>query len=149
MLYAYEAQNDDELTIKEGDVITVLTKEVEDKGWWKGELNGRVGVFPDNFVKLIKEEVRAERANTRLCPHSMWSCLPSAIVTGRALGGRRRGLQADKESHRDESPVNTVRTQCYVERESGLCTACRTAQGREGTLRGREPARQQPRGACE
>ncbi|KAH6927892.1 hypothetical protein HPB50_009781 [Hyalomma asiaticum] len=57
VLYAYEAQNDDELTIKEGDVITVLTKEVEDKGWWKGELNGRVGVFPDNFVKLIKEEV--------------------------------------------------------------------------------------------
>ncbi|KAL3194148.1 hypothetical protein MRX96_016289 [Rhipicephalus microplus] len=32
-------------------------REVEDKGWWKGELNGRVGVFPDNFVKLIKEEV--------------------------------------------------------------------------------------------
>lgn len=58
MLYAYEAQNDDELTIKEGDVIVILTKEVEDKGWWKGELNGRVGVFPDNFVKLIKEEVR-------------------------------------------------------------------------------------------
>ncbi|XP_037519711.1 SH3 domain-containing kinase-binding protein 1 isoform X2 [Rhipicephalus sanguineus] len=57
VLYAYEAQNDDELTIKEGDVIVILTKEVEDKGWWKGELNGRVGVFPDNFVKLIKEEV--------------------------------------------------------------------------------------------
>ncbi|KAG0444443.1 hypothetical protein HPB47_013788 [Ixodes persulcatus] len=57
VLYGYEAQNEDELTIREGDVIVVLTKEVEDKGWWKGELNGRVGVFPDNFVKLIKEEV--------------------------------------------------------------------------------------------
>ncbi|EEC12683.1 hypothetical protein IscW_ISCW020520 [Ixodes scapularis] len=56
VLYGYEAQNEDELTIREGDVIVVLTKEVEDKGWWKGELNGRVGVFPDNFVKLIKEE---------------------------------------------------------------------------------------------
>ena len=21
--------------------------------WWKGEVDGRVGVFPDNFVKLI------------------------------------------------------------------------------------------------
>ncbi|CAN7989218.1 unnamed protein product [Ixodes hexagonus] len=57
VLYGYDAQNEDELTIREGDIIVVLTKEVEDKGWWKGELNGRVGVFPDNFVKLIKEDV--------------------------------------------------------------------------------------------
>ncbi|XP_064473033.1 SH3 domain-containing kinase-binding protein 1-like isoform X3 [Ornithodoros turicata] len=60
VLYTYEAQNDDELTIKEGDVITIITKEVEDKGWWKGELGGRIGVFPDNFVKLIKDEVPAK-----------------------------------------------------------------------------------------
>lgn len=24
-------------------------------GWWRGELNGREGVFPDNFVALISE----------------------------------------------------------------------------------------------
>ena len=23
------------------------------QGWWKGEVDGKVGVFPDNFVKLI------------------------------------------------------------------------------------------------
>ena len=34
-------------------IVQVITKEVEDKGWWKGELDGRVGVFPDNFVKLV------------------------------------------------------------------------------------------------
>ncbi len=34
-------------------IINIVTKEVEDKGWWKGEIDGRVGVFPDNFVKLI------------------------------------------------------------------------------------------------
>ncbi|RWS09848.1 SH3 domain-containing kinase-binding protein 1-like protein [Dinothrombium tinctorium] len=54
VLFAYEAQNDDELTIKEGDVITIISKEIEDQGWWKGELNGKIGVFPDNFVELIK-----------------------------------------------------------------------------------------------
>lgn len=54
VLYAYEAQNDDELTIREGDIINVISKEIEDQGWFKGELNGRVGVFPDNFVELIK-----------------------------------------------------------------------------------------------
>ena len=33
--------------------MNVVSKEVEDKGWWKGEIEGRIGVFPDNFVKLI------------------------------------------------------------------------------------------------
>ena len=27
--------------------------EVED-GWWKGKLRGRVGVFPSNFVEMMK-----------------------------------------------------------------------------------------------
>jgi hypothetical protein len=34
-------------------IVNIVTKEVEDKGWWKGEIDGRIGVFPDNFVKLI------------------------------------------------------------------------------------------------
>lgn len=53
-LFQYEAQNDDELTFKAGDILNVISKDIEDKGWWKGELNGRIGVFPDNFVELIK-----------------------------------------------------------------------------------------------
>ena len=53
MLYSYNAENIDELSLEEGDIITVLEKEVEDSGWWKGELNGKVGVFSDNFVKLL------------------------------------------------------------------------------------------------
>ncbi|KAG8197425.1 hypothetical protein JTE90_014910 [Oedothorax gibbosus] len=56
VLFPYEALNEDELTLKEGDIITILSKEIEDKGWWKGELNNKIGVFPDNFVKLIKAE---------------------------------------------------------------------------------------------
>ncbi|KAK7862089.1 hypothetical protein R5R35_011504 [Gryllus longicercus] len=57
VLFPYEAANKDELTLKEGDIIMILSKEVADKGWWKGELRGRVGVFPDNFVEIIQEEV--------------------------------------------------------------------------------------------
>ena len=48
--------NDDELGLKVGDIITILSKQCEDPGWWMGELDGRVGVFPDNFVKLIPFE---------------------------------------------------------------------------------------------
>lgn len=53
VLFPYNAVNDDELSLEEGQIITVVSKEIEDKGWWKGEIDGRVGVFPDNFVKLM------------------------------------------------------------------------------------------------
>ena len=48
--YPYDSSAPDELTIKVGDVITNVQK--QDGGWWEGELNGNVGMFPDNFVKV-------------------------------------------------------------------------------------------------
>uniref|UniRef100_A0A336LZJ7 CSON006248 protein n=1 Tax=Culicoides sonorensis TaxID=179676 RepID=A0A336LZJ7_CULSO len=56
VLFAYQPANEDELKLVEGDIITVLNKELPDKGWWKGELRGRIGVFPDNFVQLLPQE---------------------------------------------------------------------------------------------
>lgn len=55
-LFPYEAKHEDELTLKENDMIIVLSTELPDKGWWKGQLNGKIGVFPDNFVKLVPVE---------------------------------------------------------------------------------------------
>ena len=46
VLFPYNAVNDDELTLEEGQIITIVSKDVEDKGWWKGEIDGKVGVFP-------------------------------------------------------------------------------------------------------
>jgi len=54
--YPYTAANEDELTLVEGDIITVLDQNLIDAGWWKGELKGRAGVFPDNFVELLPAE---------------------------------------------------------------------------------------------
>uniref|UniRef100_A0A3P9CUM3 Osteoclast-stimulating factor 1 n=1 Tax=Maylandia zebra TaxID=106582 RepID=A0A3P9CUM3_9CICH len=56
VLFPYEAQNEDELTIKDGDIINIITKDCADAGWWMGEIGGRQGVFPDNFVKLLEVE---------------------------------------------------------------------------------------------
>nr|XP_022293722.1 SH3 domain-containing kinase-binding protein 1-like isoform X11 [Crassostrea virginica] len=54
--YSYSADNEDELNLKENDIIVILDKDLEDAGWWKGEINGKIGVFPDNFVELIPLE---------------------------------------------------------------------------------------------
>ncbi|XP_069478729.1 SH3 domain-containing protein 21 isoform X4 [Ambystoma mexicanum] len=57
VMFDYLAANNDELSMKAGDVIQVLRKETEDDGWWEGELNGKTGLFPDNFVMLLPTPV--------------------------------------------------------------------------------------------
>uniref|UniRef100_A0A4W4HEA4 Osteoclast-stimulating factor 1 n=1 Tax=Electrophorus electricus TaxID=8005 RepID=A0A4W4HEA4_ELEEL len=76
VLFQYDAQNEDELSIKEGDIVTIISKECADAGWWLGELNGKQGVFPDNFVKLFipetEKEVRPHVSSTHCCWESCW-----------------------------------------------------------------------------
>uniref|UniRef100_A0A8C4QYQ5 SH3-domain kinase binding protein 1 n=1 Tax=Eptatretus burgeri TaxID=7764 RepID=A0A8C4QYQ5_EPTBU len=60
-LFPYTAQNEDELSLKEGDLVAIIAKDCGDAGWWEGEIQGRRGVFPDNFVKVISSEVDRER----------------------------------------------------------------------------------------
>ncbi|XP_070998198.1 SH3 domain-containing kinase-binding protein 1-like [Oncorhynchus clarkii lewisi] len=53
VMFDYAALTEDELNLKKGDIVTIITKETEDEGWWEGEMNGRRGFFPDNFVMVI------------------------------------------------------------------------------------------------
>ncbi|KNC47565.1 myosin ID heavy chain [Thecamonas trahens ATCC 50062] len=47
-LYDYDAQEAGELSFREGDVITIVSK---GDGWWTGELRGSKGEFPSNYVQ--------------------------------------------------------------------------------------------------
>lgn len=46
VLYAYDAAGADELTIKPGDKVEVLSR---GEGWWEGKLNGKIGQFPASY----------------------------------------------------------------------------------------------------
>ncbi|KAM4748242.1 F-BAR and double SH3 domains protein 1 [Rhinophrynus dorsalis] len=54
-LYEYEGQSAEELTFPEGAIIQIIRKEEGgvDDGFWKGEFNGRVGVFPSLVVEEL------------------------------------------------------------------------------------------------
>jgi len=53
VLHNYDPELEDELTLIQGEEITILNTE-EDDGWWKGKNSkGAVGVFPSNFVEEI------------------------------------------------------------------------------------------------
>lgn len=50
-LYPYDALNEDELSFQKDDIISIIAKEEE--LWWRGELNGVMGLFPSNYVAPV------------------------------------------------------------------------------------------------
>uniref|UniRef100_A0A3Q2VKK2 FCH and double SH3 domains 2 n=1 Tax=Haplochromis burtoni TaxID=8153 RepID=A0A3Q2VKK2_HAPBU len=51
-LYDYAGQTEDELSFPEGAIIRILSREThEDDGFWEGEFNGVVGMFPAVLVE--------------------------------------------------------------------------------------------------
>ncbi|NXJ11670.1 MYO1E protein, partial [Odontophorus gujanensis] len=50
-LYAYDAQDTDELSFNASDVIEIIKE--DPSGWWTGRLRGKQGLFPNNYVTKI------------------------------------------------------------------------------------------------
>lgn len=52
-VFEYEACGEDELSLRPGDVVQVLSRDSQvsgDEGWWTGKIDQRVGIFPSNYV---------------------------------------------------------------------------------------------------
>ncbi|XP_032141943.1 SH3 domain-containing kinase-binding protein 1 isoform X8 [Sapajus apella] len=115
VIFPYEAQNDDELTIKEGDIVTLINKDCIDVGWWEGELNGRRGVFPDNFVKLLPPDFEKEGNRPKKPPP------PSAPVIKQGAGTTERKHELKKiPPERPEMLPNRTEEKERPEREPKL-----------------------------
>ncbi|CAH1227659.1 SH3KBP1 [Branchiostoma lanceolatum] len=111
VLFDYNAENEDELTLKVGEVIIIRSKESVDSGWWEGEVGGRTGVFPDNFVELLPPEEQGPDVPPRqvqrkvLPPRPKKPPPPSASV--KPVGGLNK-LSHDKkheEKHDEKGSI--------------------------------------------
>eukprot|EP00002_Diphylleia_rotans_P009251 TRINITY_DN1932_c0_g1_i6.p1 TRINITY_DN1932_c0_g1~~TRINITY_DN1932_c0_g1_i6.p1 ORF type:complete len:570 (+),score=104.47 TRINITY_DN1932_c0_g1_i6:120-1829(+) len=69
VLYDFHAEEEGMLTIRVGDIITVLERDGE-TGWWKGRIAGREGFFPGSYVKPASTV-----AMTEARPVQRWSVL--------------------------------------------------------------------------
>merc|ERR1719220_2374333 len=57
-LYDCEADNEDELSFEEGDIIIIIAEETEDDNWMEGILESepdRRGLFPASFVHMLSD----------------------------------------------------------------------------------------------
>jgi len=59
-IFDYDATRDDELTLRRGMLIQVLSRDSRisgDDGWWTGCIDDRVGIFPNTYVAGRNEAV--------------------------------------------------------------------------------------------
>lgn len=57
-LYDCEADNDDEVSFREGEILVVMIEKTEDENWMEGYVESdpkRRGVFPASFVHILNE----------------------------------------------------------------------------------------------
>jgi signal transducing adaptor molecule len=55
-LYDFTPSESQELGFRKGDIVKVLDSQYPN--WWKGELNGQVGLFPNNYVERIPDTIQ-------------------------------------------------------------------------------------------
>ncbi|XP_041533296.1 SH3 and cysteine-rich domain-containing protein [Microtus oregoni] len=101
-LYRFVPQENEDLEMRPGDMITLLEDSNED--WWKGKIRDRVGFFPANFVQRVEEHEKIYR-----CVRTFIGCKDQGQITLkenqicvtseeeqdgfiRVLSGKKRGL---------------------------------------------------------
>lgn len=52
--YDFSSRDMRELSLQEGDIVRIYSKPTTN-GWWRGEVNGRVGWFPSTYVEEEEE----------------------------------------------------------------------------------------------
>lgn len=97
-VHNFEAEGDDELSLKKGDIVVVMKK--IDEGWWVGSLNGQMGMFPANYVEHYD-------------PDSTPPPVSRPSINGKSSTGCNNGsVVGDKKSpkneEQEESPVASV-----------------------------------------
>ncbi|XP_057171890.1 SH3 and cysteine-rich domain-containing protein isoform X2 [Ursus arctos] len=101
-LYKFVPQENEDLEMRPGDMITLLEDTNED--WWKGKIQDRIGFFPANFVQRVQQNEKIFR-----CVRTFLGCKEQGQMTLkenqicvtseeeqdgfiRVLSGKKRGL---------------------------------------------------------
>ena len=61
-LYDYSSDNPDDLAFKAGDILIVHPDQPHEPGWLGGELNGKVGWFPEAYAEPLSSSGTSEPA---------------------------------------------------------------------------------------
>lgn len=113
VLFEFDAENANELSICPGDIIDV-TQEI-DEGWWVGKIQGtsRTGMFPSNYTEVLKTEVlparpRGPSTSERNRSSSYQPPQPVAAALLPPATIRQRSISSDNRANSNPSINNSV-----------------------------------------
>uniref|UniRef100_A0A1A8QSN1 FCH and double SH3 domains 2 n=1 Tax=Nothobranchius pienaari TaxID=704102 RepID=A0A1A8QSN1_9TELE len=112
-LYDYAGQTDEELSFPEGAIIRILNREThEDDGFWEGEFNGVVGVFPAVLVEDLSgvgENGGGQReSSTQASLSALVQCDRSPCSPFQSVPLQSSPLQTPTTSSPGSSPCSTT-----------------------------------------
>ncbi|XP_060645481.1 serine-rich adhesin for platelets isoform X2 [Drosophila nasuta] len=145
--FPYAPQNDDELELKVDDIISVISMELPDKGWWKGELRGKVGVFPDNFVKLLAPSdvapinepaaVTTQQQSQRKISNTSHMTTTNANNSSSSSSTTTTVTQQQQQQQQQQSSASTT-SKVYIKKTSNNSSSSSTSAGRKESFGSRD-----------
>ncbi|KAH9967446.1 hypothetical protein BC827DRAFT_1123490 [Russula dissimulans] len=105
-LYSFEPTDDNELAFEKGAIIKVHKREYKD--WWRGACNGRIGIFPVNYVEPLPEPTPAELATEAQQEASVFA---QAANVDRLLN-MLRNLDPAKDNLADDEEIQELYRSC-------------------------------------
>ncbi|NXQ50058.1 CD2AP protein, partial [Catharus fuscescens] len=103
-IFSYDGSND-ELSFKEGEIIQIISKDTGEPGWWRGELNGKEGVFPDNFAVQIQESDKDFPRPKKPPPPVKSAAARPELPTGDKKFLSLRSEEKDEKGALDQKPL--------------------------------------------
>ncbi|KAH6867742.1 hypothetical protein BKA70DRAFT_1132639 [Coprinopsis sp. MPI-PUGE-AT-0042] len=105
-LHTFEPSEPGELAFDKGDIIKVVDRGYKD--WWRGQLKGRTGIFPVNYVEPMPEPSKEE----------LWKeAEAEAVVFGQAVHVERllsmlKNWDVERESLADNEEIQELYRSC-------------------------------------
>jgi len=90
-LYDYQTDEDDGLSFKEGQIITIVEA---DGDWWVGTLSGKQGEFPHNYVEIIESAAPAAAGHDTHAAEPKKEAASGGGLWSRLKGGKKDDAKA-------------------------------------------------------
>lgn len=113
----YEATRKDELTLRRGTRVHVLSKDARvsgDVGWWTGEVNNQVGIFPSQCVsELVPVEIDFKELTPlgHMIGHGAYGNVHQSIWRGEDVAVK---LMASNPGDSEDANINSIRKEAQL-----------------------------------
>eukprot|EP00931_Biecheleriopsis_adriatica_P078840 TRINITY_DN52252_c0_g1_i1.p1 TRINITY_DN52252_c0_g1~~TRINITY_DN52252_c0_g1_i1.p1 ORF type:complete len:591 (+),score=113.35 TRINITY_DN52252_c0_g1_i1:94-1866(+) len=119
--FDYAAQDDDELSFKQRDLMTIIEQDSEDLAWYLASLRGREGLIPANYVVEVSKLSELPSWFTQDLQEDLAQSPVTAKVSSEELVAESRLQNQDGQVEQLQPNLTTVRKSMHQAEEVHHC----------------------------